>query len=76
MNTLFLHAVILTLVGKSNVNFYVTALKHSPSKRKSLSRPMRALESEVDMPGKFLFTPVLPQVLYYSIPEISINFKC
>ncbi|KAJ1526925.1 hypothetical protein ONE63_008473 [Megalurothrips usitatus] len=27
------------------------ALKHSPSKRKSLSRPMRALESEVDMPG-------------------------
>ncbi|XP_034243346.1 phosphatidylinositol 4-phosphate 5-kinase type-1 alpha-like isoform X2 [Thrips palmi] len=27
------------------------ALKHSPSKRKSLSRPMRALESEMDMPG-------------------------
>ncbi|KAK3930572.1 Proline-rich receptor-like protein kinase PERK4, partial [Frankliniella fusca] len=27
------------------------ALKHSPSKRKSLSRPVRALESEVDMPG-------------------------
>ncbi|XP_034243352.1 phosphatidylinositol 4-phosphate 5-kinase type-1 alpha-like isoform X7 [Thrips palmi] len=33
------------------------ALKHSPSKRKSLSRPMRALESEMDMPGGLSFPP-------------------
>ena len=32
--------------------FYVTALKHSPSKRKSISRPLRPLEGDFDSTGK------------------------
>jgi len=32
--------------------FYVAALKHSPSKRKSISRPLRPLEGDFDSTGK------------------------
>ena len=32
--------------------FYVAALKHSPSKRKSISRPIRPLEGDFDSTGE------------------------
>lgn len=50
----------------------VTALKHSPSKRKSLSRPLRAHE-EADANSKFNLNTTV--VLFYLI-FLLIVYKC
>lgn len=47
----------LDFMSKTVFKKIPSPLKHSPSKRKSLSRPMRALESEVDMPGGLSLPP-------------------